>query len=311
MISVRAGARTSRAVAGFALAVVGACGGPQDNSFYGEPVVASAASGGSGGDGVGVSGHGGTGGTFIAGSAGTSSGGSGGDGGVAGGTGPGASGGSAGSVVSVGGVGGSGEGGRVTVAGGGGSAGDELAGAAGMTGGEGGAGGEAPSVDCSAHGATATGFDGHCYLYEATAVTWNDAVSACEDQGAHLVTISSEGRSVAQFLAENSFVWLLAGSAPSWLGATDGKGNHAKGDGTFFKWITPEPMTLDNWSSGQPNNARSSCQDGHACSCDSGACYEHCGFQWDTAGKQMDAVPGWNDRLCDHVLAYVCEWDEP
>jgi hypothetical protein len=192
-----------------------------------------------------------------------------------------------------------------------GEAGSDLGGAsneAGAPDSQAGAPGE-PPVDCSPHGALAKPFAGHCYEVSSDVATFADARAACDMRGAHLVTISSEGKSHAQFLAENSFVWQLAGAAENWLGATDGKGPHAPGDGTYYTWITGEPMTLDNWSSGQPNNARSSCQDGRSCSCDQGACYEHCGFQWDTPGKQMDAVPGWNDRLCDHVLPYVCEWD--
>jgi hypothetical protein len=167
-----------------------------------------------------------------------------------------------------------------------------------------------PNVDCSPHGALAQPFLGHCYELESGTATWPDAVSACEALGAHLVTISSAGRTIAEFLAENDFVWQLAGGVDNWIGASDGKGPHAKGDGTYYSWLTGEPMTLDNWSSGQPNNAQSSCQDNLHCSCDQGACYEHCGFQWDTPGKQVNAVPGWNDRVCDHVLNYVCEWDE-
>jgi hypothetical protein len=140
-------------------------------------------------------------------------------------------------------------------------------------------------------------------------VTWQAAVDACHARDAHLVTISSEGRTVAEFLAENSFVWSLSGGAQVWIAATDGRGPHQKGDGTFSQWITSEEMTFDNWSPGQPNNSKTSCQDGVPCSCDDGDCYEHCGFQWENAGGLMEAVPGWNDRLCDHELGFVCEWE--
>jgi hypothetical protein len=213
--------------------------------------------------------------------------------------------------------GGGGQGGNGSAAGGdhgvvGGESGSDAGGTSNDAGAPDGAAGAAgaASVDCTPHGASVRPFDGHCYELHDAIATFNDAVSACQARGAHLVTVSSVGRTLTQFLAENSFVWELVGKTDAWIAATDGEGPHDPGNGTYYTWITGEPMQLDNWSSGQPNNARSSCQDNRSCSCDHGACYEHCGFQWSTPGKQMDAVPGWNDRLCDHVLPYVCEWDE-
>ena len=97
---------------------------------------------------------------------------------------------------------------------------------------------------------------------------------------------------------------------PSWIGATDGKRPNEPGDGTYYDWIDGEPMAFDNWSEGNPNNSSGACQDARSCSCDHGACYEHCGFQWTNPGKD-GSLPGWNDRVCDHVLPYVCEWDHP
>jgi hypothetical protein len=102
-----------------------------------------------------------------------------------------------------------------------------------------------------------------------------------------------------------SFVWELGGSGERWIGASDGKSVGEAGDGTPYTWITGEPMDFDNWTEGQPNNSESSCQEGVACSCESAACYEHCGFMW-----EMETTPGmWNDRLCEHIIPYVCEWD--
>lgn len=295
MSSFESGARGLSASAGIAILWMVACGGPTETHFYDSFPAASAARGGAGN---------------TASSGGSASGperAGGGSGGAA----P-NGGGSAGSGTGAGGD--PGQGGRGTGgtpgAGETSSAGDTNAGAAGDGAAEGGAAG-APSVDCSARGESAVAFGGHCYAYHPSVATWQDAVTTCRADGAHLVTISSEGRDAAAFLAENAFVWQLGLSAPAWLGATDGKAPNQPGDGTFYTWITGEAMTLDNWSGGQPNNAQSSCQENVSCSCDRGNCYEHCAFQWETAGREMDAVPGWNDRLCDHVLPYVCEWDEP
>jgi hypothetical protein len=311
MFRFRPGARTLGVSTALAFVGAAACGGAQDTPFYDSPAtIGSASSGALTSSGGAVASGGATnGGAPIA---GTTSVGAGGVTPLGGANGTGAT-----TGAGAGGNGTGGYGGDVNSVGGAGNVGGvgasdgEPGGAsndAGAPDGQAGAPSE-PPVDCTPHGARAVAFDGHCYEFHADVATFADAKSACADDGAHLVTISSEGRSVAQFLAENSFVWQLAGQSETWLGATDGKGPHAQGDGTYYAWITGEPMTFDNWSSGQPNNARSSCQDNVPCSCNQGACYEHCGFQWDTPGRQMDALPGWNDRLCDHVLTYVCEWD--
>ncbi|HTQ02425.1 MAG TPA: lectin-like protein [Polyangiaceae bacterium] len=315
MFGFESRAHALRAGTGIMLLCVAACGGAKDTPFYGTPMppegaastgalVSGGASSGTGGTVSGVAGmHATGGGIGVSGGANEATAG---EASASGGTGASratAGTGAGGDASSTGGSGDTsatgGEGGR-----------SEPSGGSAATSSEAGAGGEAPTpVDCSPHDASAVPFDGHCYAWRADIKTFDDAVSDCQALGAHLVTISSANRTVAQFLAENTFVWQLAGSTESWIGATDGKSPHQPGDGTFYTWLTGEPMTLDNWSSGEPNNARSSCQDGIPCSCDHGACYEHCGFLWDTPGKQMNALPGWNDRVCDHQLPYVCEWD--
>jgi hypothetical protein len=289
------GVRALGAAAGVAVSLGVACGSASDYPFDEDPLLTVSA----GGSGAGSQASGGSGnGDAGRGNAGGATGGANGEAGR-----------------SAGGVGSTGAGGLAT--GGAGSGGDSSAGGSGSgtaggeagTGTEGGAGGEGPTVDCTLRGEDARGFDGHCYVFEATKLTFAEAVAACQDREAHLVTISSEGRSLSQFLAENTFVWQLADATPVWIAATDGKGPHQDGDGTFSTWLTDEEMLFDNWSSGQPNNASSACQENDPCSCNDGACYEHCGFLWATAGNQLDAVPGWNDRLCEHRIGYVCEWD--
>jgi len=246
---------------------------------------------------------GGAGGVLVAGASGA-----GGDAGAAGLTGTGGSNAGIGGDAGLGGVGGdSGAGGKAGKAGGGGKG--SMAGAGG-DGAQGGMAG-APAVSCDAYGDDAADFDGHCYLFVGDAVTFEQAVEGCEDRDAHLVTISSAGRTRAAFDAENLFVWELGGAVPVWIGATDGRETAQPGDGTFYTWLTGEPMDFHAWSGGQPNNSPTSCDENMSCSCDQGACYEHCGFIWATAASATGMAPGWNDRLCDHRIGYVCEWDEP
>jgi hypothetical protein len=204
-------------------------------------------------------------------------------------------------------------GGATTTAGsgtGGGQGGDDGSGGTSSPAGRGGDGGSAGSISCEAYGAAARDFDRHCYLFVAADVTFREAVDACEERGAHLVTLSSENRTRSEFQSENAFVWELGSKTPVWIAATDGKSPLEHGDGTYYGWITGEAMSFDAWSDAQPNNSAAACQDDRPCSCDEGTCYEHCGFQWSTAAKD-GSLPGWNDRLCEHRIAYVCEWDEP
>jgi hypothetical protein len=272
-----------------------ACGGPGSTPFYdAPPSTHERSSASTGGD---TTAEGATGGTSVdPGATGGSPPGSGGAGVAAGaGTGSAAAGGTAGEML----------GGSAGTGADRGSGGDAVGGESGSAGdASGGEAGAAP-VDCSSHGATAQGFDGHCYAFHADQVTWKKAGSTCDADGAHLVTISSEGRTAGEFLAENAFVWKLAGAQPTWIDATDGKGPRQPGDGTYYKWVTGEPMAMDNWTDGQPNNSETACDSGTG----SGNCYEHCGFLWSTAGREMDAVPGWSDRFCDHTITFVCEWD--
>jgi hypothetical protein len=169
------------------------------------------------------------------------------------------------------------------------------------------AGGTGGGVDCSSADPAAVAFENHCYVLRATPRTWAQARDDCASDGAHLVTVNSQGRTEEQFLAENAFVWMLGGAIEKWIGATDGRQSNQTGNGTPYAWITGEPMTYDRWSGGQPNNAQSACMDGAPCPCGD-MCWEHCGFLWDPDNDE----PGtWNDRHCEHLVAYVCEWDTP
>ena len=144
--------------------------------------------------------------------------------------------------------------------------------------------------DCTAFGPGAT-FDPdtkHCYLLIPDLVTFAEANAHCTSLGAHLVTISDQ--------QENEFVWKLD-MTEHWIGANDGKGPKETGVGTYT-WLDGEPFSYTNWTPGQPNAVESDCDSANG----GGPCYEHCAFQW--SGGQ------WNDQLCLHMVATVCEWDD-
>jgi hypothetical protein len=143
--------------------------------------------------------------------------------------------------------------------------------------------------DCNAFGPNAT-FDSetkHCYLLVPDLTTFAEASAHCASLGAHLVTISDQ--------QENEFVWNLD-MGEHWLGASDGKSPKEMGVGTYT-WVDGEPFSYTNWTPGQPNAVESDCDSANG----GGPCYEHCAFQW--SGGQ------WNDQLCLHMVAAVCEWD--
>lgn len=274
----------------FVLAVV-ACGEANKSPFF--DTHASSV----GGSAQGGAASGGTGGAALGGDAGTSLGGS-----AAGGTAGVAAGGDAG----ISGTSGNAGSGALSGTGSGGAAGGGAGGTSGTdAGGSGGSGGV--PVDCSGADAAAVAFDGHCYALRSMPRTWMAAREDCSEDGAHLVTIGSNNRTEAEFEAENQFVWTLGGAAEVWIGATDGRQSNQSGNGTPYSWITGESITYDRWSSGQPNNSQTDCMEGAPCTCGD-MCWEHCGFMWD---PENDEPATWNDRHCEHLIAYVCEWDAP
>jgi hypothetical protein len=159
--------------------------------------------------------------------------------------------------------------------------------------GAGGASGGSPLSDCNEFGADATysSETQHCYLVVHELATFADAQAHCQALGAHLVTLADQD--------ENDFAWSL-NAEEHWIGANDGKGPKQAGQGSYA-WVTGEPFTYTNWSSGQPNVSDTDCGGSSL----TGHCYEHCAFQW-TAGEEDGQ---WNDRFCLHTIASLCEWD--
>ncbi|KAK4312213.1 hypothetical protein Pmani_016336 [Petrolisthes manimaculis] len=84
-------------------------------------------------------------------------------------------------------------------------------------------------------------YDGACYKSVSTAMTWQDAESACVEDGAHLASILSVGETSFTWVAvlENSFT-------DSWIGLNSIK------DHQLFKWSDGWPVVYSNWGKDQP-----------------------------------------------------------
>jgi hypothetical protein len=130
---------------------------------------------------------------------------------------------------------------------------------------------------------------GHCYQPFDDLLSWADARDFCKNAGGYLVTLTSQ--------PEDAFVYSIA-PFEHWLGATDGLLPIAVSAGTYA-WVTGEPMTYTNWSSGEPNVSASVCP-ADIPSVD-GYCYEHC--------METLTTDAWNDNACYATKPYVCEWN--
>jgi len=84
--------------------------------------------------------------------------------------------------------------------------------------------------------------DGHGYRLSYTVATWLDAKRACEEMGAHLVTITSAAE-------RDAVAWL--GAPFSWIGLTITAG--------VPSWITGESVDFLAWEATQPDETFDSC----------------------------------------------------
>uniref|UniRef100_A0A3B5MYJ0 C-type lectin domain-containing protein n=2 Tax=Xiphophorus couchianus TaxID=32473 RepID=A0A3B5MYJ0_9TELE len=120
-------------------------------------------------------------------------------------------------------------------------------------------------------------FNGRCYKYVATLMTWADAEQHCVTQGANLVSIHS--------LEEENFVKLLIknfdpAQGVNWIGLSD-----AQKDGTYF-WSDGSTFNFNFWNTGEPNNAGGSEPCVHT--------------NWGPARR-------WNDKVCTDAHSFVCK----
>ncbi|XP_059205972.1 lactose-binding lectin l-2-like [Centropristis striata] len=120
-------------------------------------------------------------------------------------------------------------------------------------------------------------FNGRCYKYVATRMTWADAELYCVSQRANLVSIHSQG--------EQNFVVSLIknfdhSQGRNWLGLSD---IHKEG-----RWMWSDGSAVDFvfWDAGEPNNVANG--------------NEHCVHTY------SGPVPKWNDVPCSQTYSSVC-----
>lgn len=112
------------------------------------------------------------------------------------------------------------------------------------------------------------------YLLYPNSMTWEAARRFCEEQGGHLITITSK--------EEGEFVKDLARAnrACVWIGLTD---EEKEGE---WRWVTGEPLEYLDWATGEPNNSGGK---------------EH----WAMLSDRTDYC--WNDE--DKSYPFICEWE--
>ncbi|XP_023254715.1 lactose-binding lectin l-2-like [Seriola lalandi dorsalis] len=118
-------------------------------------------------------------------------------------------------------------------------------------------------------------FNGRCYKYVATRMSWADAELYCVSEGANLVSIHS--------LDEEDFVKSLIKNFDhteqrTWLGLSD-----SQKEGSWM-WSDGSAVNFDFWSPGEPNNHGNE----------------------DCVHNNFDNYKKWNDARCSDTYPSVC-----
>ncbi|KRF98765.1 uncharacterized protein Dwil_GK27322 [Drosophila willistoni] len=108
---------------------------------------------------------------------------------------------------------------------------------------------------------------------------WHDAYSTCRQMGAHLISFNTadEWVEVSNYLVKNNIIMYY------WTSGSDLaiQGNHV--------WFpSTDPIALDLWRPGEPNNYKG---------------IEHC----DVMTFKASSFTGLNDGQCDILFRYICQ----
>ena len=94
---------------------------------------------------------------------------------------------------------------------------------------------------------TEDGGNGHYYeAITLPGLTFSDAETLAESQGAYLLTITSQAEQdfISEHVIANGYRYRIGGFQPEGSPEPDGG----------WEWITGEPFTYTNWHRGEPNN---------------------------------------------------------
>ena len=122
-------------------------------------------------------------------------------------------------------------------------------------------------------------FNHHYYKVFSGEYTWSEAEKQCEEQGGHLVTITSEGE-------QNFINSLINSDSCVWIG---GKRNTKN----VWVWVTGEEWKYENWAPGEPNNSSNMISN------------ENRVVIWNNSGQWNDL----NDKNIEEQNGFVCEWE--
>ncbi|KAI9548647.1 hypothetical protein NQZ68_007515 [Dissostichus eleginoides] len=118
-------------------------------------------------------------------------------------------------------------------------------------------------------------FNGRCYKYISTRLTWADAELHCVSQGGNLVSLNSQGE-------ENFVKTLIKNFDPAegytWIGLSD---VHKEGR---WMWSDGSAVNFVSWTSGEPNNRRNE----------------------DCVNINSGSDHKWNDKTCSDTIPSVC-----
>nr|XP_022305077.1 perlucin-like protein [Crassostrea virginica] len=118
-------------------------------------------------------------------------------------------------------------------------------------------------------------FEKNCYYFSTSAVTFNDAMVACDSRGSSVLVIrnSREEKWLDLHCRLRGYVYGL------WLGISD-----VQREGYMVAISDRSRLSYVNWIKGQPDNYRGN---------------EHCALYW-------PALKAWNDISCSSKVHFVC-----
>lgn len=143
-------------------------------------------------------------------------------------------------------------------------------------------------------------YNDHIYkLYDAS-LTWENAKTACEELGGHLVTITSleEQKQIEDLLNQGGE------KKQYWIGLKTSSG---------YTWVTGETYSYSNWDTGEPNN--NSRSDGavedyiHIYNTANPRVYGSQRFKWNDMFAD-NTYPGEEGNFSLSTVGFICEWDD-